>query len=337
MSSPRLDIGVGPVPDAPYERGKCGYRLLQFGAAGVPFVASPVGVNRDDPAGVRHAGGRGRRRLGGRVRELLEVPSPSAPRWAWARARRRGATTPSTHGCRAGGPPSESTHERLDPYRHRQLEHGPLPPRVPGLDRESQLDGVELTRVTVVDNASSDGSADALEAIDLPLDVLRNRHNVGFGAACNQGAAAQPGRSSPLPQPGHAPAPGHPRRRGPVHVRSRRGRRGDLRRASRRREPARRASRAPASRRCGSSTGKLTGLDRIAPRVFPSHHVSLGRADRQPGRWTRSSARSSSSGGNCSSASAASTPATSSTSRRSTSRCARGVSAPARTSCTRPR
>jgi glycosyltransferase involved in cell wall biosynthesis len=37
---------VAPVPDAPYERGKCGYKLLQYGAAGVPVVASPVGVNR---------------------------------------------------------------------------------------------------------------------------------------------------------------------------------------------------------------------------------------------------------------------------------------------------
>jgi glycosyltransferase involved in cell wall biosynthesis len=42
-----LDVGVAPVPDAPYERGKCGYKLLQYGAAGVPLVASPVGVNRD--------------------------------------------------------------------------------------------------------------------------------------------------------------------------------------------------------------------------------------------------------------------------------------------------
>ena len=42
-----LDIGVAPVPDAPYERGKCGYKLLQYGAAGVPVVASPVGVNRE--------------------------------------------------------------------------------------------------------------------------------------------------------------------------------------------------------------------------------------------------------------------------------------------------
>ena len=42
----RFDLGLAPLPDDPYTRGKCGYRLLQFGAAGVPVVGSPVGVNR---------------------------------------------------------------------------------------------------------------------------------------------------------------------------------------------------------------------------------------------------------------------------------------------------
>jgi N-acetylglucosaminyl-diphospho-decaprenol L-rhamnosyltransferase len=48
---------------------------------------------------------------------------------------------------------------------------------------------VRLCRVTVVDNASSDGSADGLEGIPLPVEVIHNHSNVGFGAACNQGAA----------------------------------------------------------------------------------------------------------------------------------------------------
>jgi len=41
-----FDVGIAPVPDQAYERGKCGYKLLQYAAAGTPFVASPVGVNR---------------------------------------------------------------------------------------------------------------------------------------------------------------------------------------------------------------------------------------------------------------------------------------------------
>ena len=40
----------------------------------------------------------------------------------------------------------------------------------------------------MVDNASTDGSADGLEALSLPLTVIRNDENLGFGAACNQGA-----------------------------------------------------------------------------------------------------------------------------------------------------
>ena len=46
-----------------------------------------------------------------------------------------------------------------------------------------------LTRVVVVDNASSDGSLEGLEALELPLVIVRNDTNRGFGAACNQGAA----------------------------------------------------------------------------------------------------------------------------------------------------
>jgi glycosyltransferase involved in cell wall biosynthesis len=39
------DIGLMPLRDTPYERGKCAYKLLEYGAAGLPSVASPVGAN----------------------------------------------------------------------------------------------------------------------------------------------------------------------------------------------------------------------------------------------------------------------------------------------------
>jgi glycosyltransferase involved in cell wall biosynthesis len=40
-----FDIGLMPLPNDPWTRGKGGYKLLQYGAMGLPVVASPVGVN----------------------------------------------------------------------------------------------------------------------------------------------------------------------------------------------------------------------------------------------------------------------------------------------------
>jgi len=48
---------------------------------------------------------------------------------------------------------------------------------------------ITIGGVVVVDNASSDMTAEYIKGLDLPLHSIRNEQNRGFAAACNQGAA----------------------------------------------------------------------------------------------------------------------------------------------------
>jgi glycosyltransferase involved in cell wall biosynthesis len=43
----KMHIGIMPLPNEPWTRGKSGYKLIQYMACGLPVVASPVGVNAE--------------------------------------------------------------------------------------------------------------------------------------------------------------------------------------------------------------------------------------------------------------------------------------------------
>jgi glycosyltransferase involved in cell wall biosynthesis len=41
------DIGLAPLPDNRFTRGKCSFKVLEYSAAGLPVVAAPVGTNSE--------------------------------------------------------------------------------------------------------------------------------------------------------------------------------------------------------------------------------------------------------------------------------------------------
>jgi glycosyltransferase involved in cell wall biosynthesis len=74
------DIGISWVPDDPWSRGKCGLKVLQYMAAGLPVVANPVGVHAEM---IRH----------GENGFLVETPAE------WADAVRELARRPALRRC----------------------------------------------------------------------------------------------------------------------------------------------------------------------------------------------------------------------------------------------
>lgn len=42
-----MSVGIMPLHDTPWERGKCSYKMLLYMACGLPVVVSPVGMNKD--------------------------------------------------------------------------------------------------------------------------------------------------------------------------------------------------------------------------------------------------------------------------------------------------
>src|SRR6187401_710761 len=127
-------------------------------------------------------------------------------------------------------------------------------------------------RVTVIDNASTDGSSEGLEA-SMPLAVVRNADNRGFGAACNQGAAGSEADFLLFLNPDTRLMPGsfaEPVRYLRAHENERVGIVG-IQLVDADGRVARNTARAPTA---WSMVGNSVGFDRLAARLFPPHFVT---------------------------------------------------------------
>jgi len=127
-------------------------------------------------------------------------------------------------------------------------------------------DGVAV-RVTVIDNASTDGSADHLVALpSVPLTVTRNTENRGFGAACNQGAAGSHDEFLLFLNPDTRLMPGS--LIGPATYLREHEAVGlvGVQLLDESRKVARNTARAPGA---AAMLGQSIGLDRLMPSVFP--------------------------------------------------------------------
>lgn len=133
--------------------------------------------------------------------------------------------------------------------------------------------GLVLRAVTVVDNGSADGSADALHEAGLPLRVVRNEENRGFAAACNQGARECQADYLLLLNPDtrlHAASLEVPVAWMEAPENASAGICG-VQLVDEAGRVSRSCARFP---RPGRFVGKALALDRVAPRVFPPHFMT---------------------------------------------------------------
>jgi glycosyltransferase involved in cell wall biosynthesis len=80
------DIALAPLVDGRFERGKCAYKVLQYGAAGLPTVVSPVGANTPVSRHLRYPMARTGQEWVDAIMDLLR--SPDAERAVMGRGAR---------------------------------------------------------------------------------------------------------------------------------------------------------------------------------------------------------------------------------------------------------
>jgi glycosyltransferase involved in cell wall biosynthesis len=43
----KFDVGIMPLEDSPWEKGKCSYKIIQYFACEIPAIVSPIGMNKE--------------------------------------------------------------------------------------------------------------------------------------------------------------------------------------------------------------------------------------------------------------------------------------------------
>jgi GT2 family glycosyltransferase len=203
-----FDIGIMPLPDDEWARGKCGYKLLQYFAAGVPAVASPVGMNTDLVGGER---GRLARSQADWHRALLELVGDASMRREMGINGRRFAQAHYSYE-RWAAPLAElvrsAVSESIDPRRPRvrpwmaaqrisvvvtvRNDRDDLQELLPALAAQR----LKPDELVVVDGGSVDGTLDVLRSFslsDVPIRVsvapgtnIAAGRNVGIRLARNE-------------------------------------------------------------------------------------------------------------------------------------------------------